>query len=229
MTKNFGFLKEIDTKLYKLIDEAESLYRDEYFDQCMIQTRRFGENVCKNVLGDYRTVESTFDDMLATLKDKVTGEIQEKEFIDDLYFLKKNGNTSAHSLNVKKDAITALECLQRAFEVALSYAVYHQCANSSLLKLRYDTELMITGKKSRKNLKEKFEEQKKIEKKSSAKKSKTKAEKKSPVTKKKRQSQSHTMTSKKSRKGISPFWIVVGISTVFSFVLLAGLFFASLK
>lgn len=227
MAKNFGFLKEIDSQLFKLIDEAENLYRDEYFDQCMVQTRRFGENVCKNVLGDYRTVEATFDDMLATLKDKTSGEIQEKEFIDDLYFLKKHGNTSAHSLNVKKDAMKALECLQRSFEVALSYAVYHQGANSSLLKLRYDTELMITGKKSQKTLKEKFEERKKAEKKTSQKNSKT--TKKTSATKKKRQSQSHTMTSQKAKKGISPFWITVGISCIFSFILLFGLFLASLK
>mgnify|MGYP007005824908 CR=1 FL=1 len=59
MTTNFDFLKKIDKNLYTIINEAEMLYRDEYFD-----------------------------DMLATLKDNITGEEQEREFIDDLYFLK---------------------------------------------------------------------------------------------------------------------------------------------
>ena len=95
--------------------------------------------------------------MLATLKDKACNSEQEKEFVDDLYFLKREGNNSTHALAVKKDAITALECLQRSFEIALNYAVYNQKANSNLLKLRYDTELLITGKKSKKSLAEKYE------------------------------------------------------------------------
>ena len=230
MVENFGFLKDIDKDLYSLINEAEKLYRDEYFDQCMTQTRRFGEHVCKNVLGSYRTIESTFDDMLATLKDKATGEVQEKEFIDDLYFLKKHGNTSTHSVKVKKDGIEALECLQRSFEVAVSYAVYHGGAKSSLLKLRYDTELLVTGKKSKKTLAQKFEEAKKQSEKSSAKKSsfsKSKGQKNSK--KKKSTKQSHTMTSKKRKKGVSVFWIIVGISFILSLLLLFLLFLFSLK
>jgi hypothetical protein len=67
---NFEFLKSVDKNLYEIISDAEELYRDEYFEQCIGQTRRFGENVCKNVLGSARTTEKTFDDMLATLKDK---------------------------------------------------------------------------------------------------------------------------------------------------------------
>ena len=63
---NFDFLKPIDKNLYNIICDAEKLYRDEYFEQCITQTRRFGENVCKNVLGNARTTEKTFDDMLAT-------------------------------------------------------------------------------------------------------------------------------------------------------------------
>ena len=230
MVENFGFLKDIDKDLYSLINEAEKLYRDEYFDQCMTQTRRFGEHVCKNVLGSYRTIESTFDDMLATLKDKATGEVQEKEFIDDLYFLKKHGNTSTHSVKVKKDGIEALECLQRSFEVAVSYAVYHCGAKLSLLKLRYDTELLVTGKKSKKTLAQKFEEAKKQSEKSSAKKSsfsKSKGQKNSK--KKKSTKQSHTMTSKKRKKGVSVFWIIVGISFILSLLLLFLLFLFSLK
>lgn len=48
-----------------------------------------------------------------------------------------------------KDGIEALECLQRAFEVAINYCVYSNGAGSKLLKLRYDTELLVTGVKSK--------------------------------------------------------------------------------
>ena len=233
MVTNFGFLKEIDKNLYTLIDDAERLYRDEYFDQCMTQTRRFGENVCKNVLGGHRTTETTFDAMLATLKDKGTGEVQEKEFIDDLYFLKKHGNSSTHSLRVKTDGMEALECLQRAFEVAVSYAVYHCGAKSSILKLRYDTELMLTGKKASKSLAQKFEESKKLYEEELEKTTQTvkTANKKTsaPKKKKKKVSQCHTMSSKKKKKGPSIFWITVGISAIFSILLTFCLFLVSLK
>ena len=111
MATNFDFLRKTDKNLYEIISEAEKLYRDEYFEQCMGQTRRFAENVCKNVLGRKRTTEDTFDQMLATLKDNSQGSEQEKEFIEDLYFLKKFGNQSVHSSSVKKDGINALECL----------------------------------------------------------------------------------------------------------------------
>lgn len=160
MSTNFNFLKNIDKDLFDIINDAEKLYRDEYFEQCMTQTRRFGENLCKNVLGSKRTLESTFDQMLATLKDCLTGEEQEKEFIDDLYFLKKHGNKSTHSNYVKKDGMEALECLQRAFELAINYCVYYKNANNNILKLRYDTELLITGKRTKKTLAEKYQEEK---------------------------------------------------------------------
>lgn len=160
MTTNFDFLKKIDKNLYTIINEAEMLYRDEYFEQCMVQTRRFGEHICRNVLGSRRRTERTFDDMLATLKDNITGEEQEREFIDDLYFLKKHGNNSAHSVKVHKDGIEALECLQRAFEVAINYCVYSNGAGSKLLKLRYDTELLVTGVKSKKSLSDRYIEEK---------------------------------------------------------------------
>lgn len=160
MPTNFEFLKKVDKDLYEIISEAENLYRDEYFEQCMAQTRRFAENVCKNVLGNKRTVEDTFDEMLATLKDNGTGEVQEKEFIDDLYFLKKHGNDAVHSSRVNRSGMEALECLQRAFEVAISYSVYNKGGKKNLLSLRYDTELLVTGKKSSRSLAEKFTEEK---------------------------------------------------------------------
>jgi len=159
MATNFDFLKSTDKNLFDIITEAEKLYRDEYFEQCMGQTRRFGENICKDVLGNRRTTEETFDDMLATLKDKSKGNPHEKEFLDDLYFLKKNGNKSVHGASVKKDGITALECLQRAFEVAISYSVFKNGPSDKLLRLQYDTELLVTGKKN-KSLSERYSEAK---------------------------------------------------------------------
>ena len=59
-----------------------------------------------------------------------------------------------------KDGMEALECLQRAFEVAINYSVYNRSASSNILKLRYDTELLITGKKKEKSLAEKYIEAK---------------------------------------------------------------------
>ncbi len=206
MATNFDFLKSVDKNLFEIITEAEKLYRDEYFEQCMGQTRRFGEHVCKKVLGRNRTSENTFDEMLATLKDKSQGADQEKEFINDLYFLKKHGNTSVHAEKVKKDGMAALECLQRAFEVGLNYAVYNKKAKPNLLKLRYDTELLVTGKKSKKSLAERYTE----EKQKTFTKRKTKTSTKKTALKK----QVYTMQSDTDKQGVSIFWIVVGVSLV---------------
>lgn len=160
MATNFQFLKKVNSNLFEIIADAEKLYRDEYFEQCMAQTRRFGEQICKDMLTQNNKQTGSFDEMLATLKDHSNGNVQEKEFIDDLYFLKKNGNQSVHSGTVKKDAMTALECLKRSFEVAINYSVYNQGANSNILKLDYDVELLVTDKKSKKSLKERYEEEK---------------------------------------------------------------------
>ena len=156
---NFDFLKPLDKNLYDIITDAEKLYRDEYFEQSISQSRRFGEAVCKIILGE-KSIGLSFDDMLATLKDKAISSIQEKEFIDDLYFIKREGNTSIHSTTVKKDGIIALECLQRSFEVAINYAVHFRKSNPKLLKFRFDTELLITGKKAKKSLSERYSEEK---------------------------------------------------------------------
>lgn len=223
MATNFDFLKKVDTNLFEIISEAEKLYRDEYFEQCMGQTRRFGENVCKKVLGANRTTEKTFDDMLATLKDCSTGEDVEKEFIDDLYFLKKHGNNAVHSSSVKKDGMEALECLQRAFEVAINYSVYNRSASSNILKLRYDTELLVTGKKKEKSLAEKYTEAKKQTTKKTT--TKTKA-KKNTTNKKKFQKQSSVMVCKTPKKRISLYWIFVGISCIISLTIILGMIIA---
>lgn len=196
---NFDFLKKINNDLYEIITDAEKLYASEFFEQCMGQTRRFGEQMCKSILSDYRL--NSFDDMLATLKDKAAS-IPEKEFVDDLYFLKKQGNLSVHSSKVKQDGLAALECLQRAFEAAINYAVLYKKGNKSILKKQYDIELLVTGKRG---LKEKYEKQKSIK----------------PT--KRKETQSYTMKPKSQnvKKRISAFWIFVAISSVISLILIA--------
>lgn len=213
MATNFDFLKPVDKNLFDIITEAEKLYRDEYFEQCMGQTRRFGEHICKQVLGKNRTSENTFDQMLATLKDKGNGSEQEKEFINDLYFLKKHGNESVHSAKVKKDGIEALECLQRAFEIAINYTVYNKKGKTNILKLRYDTELLVTGKKSKKTLSEKYLEEKNKEK------TFTKR-KKTTSPKKNLDKQVYEMKSATDKKGLPVFWILVGFSSIVSIIVL---------
>jgi len=189
MSNNFTFLKNTDKNLYDIISDAEKLYRDEYFEQCIAQTRRFAETICKKVLGDNYVGSSTFDEMLATLKDKSHGFEQEKEFIDDLYFLKQQGNLTVHASRVNQDAIVALECLKRSFEVAISYSVYYKNQKNDILKHQYDVELLITGKKN-KSLAQRYSEKKRImvkdkpvEKKSSIKNTTTKKKIKTIVTK----------------------------------------------
>lgn len=103
-------------------------------------------------MGSNAGVDDTFDNMLATLKDTPHPSEIEKEFIDDLYFIKKAGNASVHSLQVKKDADIAkdaLECLERSFEACLNFAVYKCNASDDLLNLVFDEEMLMTGKKSK--------------------------------------------------------------------------------
>ena len=222
MTTNFDFLREVDKDLFEIITEAEKLYRDEYFEQCMAQTRRFGENVCKNVLGYRGSSAGTFDEMLAFLKDKTSGEEQEKEFIEDLYFLKRNGNKSVHSSSVKRDYLTALECLQRAFEVAISYSVYNRGAKPEILRLNYDTELLITGKPKQKTLAERYAEEKAYAERSSTPvKAKISSEK--PPKKKPAKLQSYQMTPSKKRAKYPIFWILVGVTTLISLLILGAM------
>lgn len=208
MVANFDFLRTVDKDLFDIINDAERLYRGEFFEQCIGQTRRFGEHLCKKVLGTQRNGENSFDEMLSTLKDKCKNS-QEKEFIDDLYFLKKQGNNSIHSGKVKQSGMTALECLQRSFEAAINYAVYTCNAKKDILKLNYDTELLVTGHKSKKSLSESYLE------------AKEKAVKKSVSSKrntdKKVKKQVSAMKSVPRKTGIPVFWILVGISFFVTF------------
>ena len=207
MSTNFTFLKPVDKNLFEIISDAEKLYRDEYLEQCMGQTRRFAESICKNVLGERYTGANTFDEMLATLKDKSKGSIQEREFIDDLYFLKQQGNQSLHSSKVKRDGVVALECLKRAFEVAINYCVYTRFQDNKLLKEQYDVELLVTGKKN-KSLAQRYSE-KKIEtsqKKKFEKQNNKKTVAKQVRTKTKTTPKSKIIKSKKKKKtGLSLF------------------------
>lgn len=226
MATNFDFLKNTDKNLFEIITEAEKLYRDEYFEQCMTQTRRFAENICKDVLGNRRTSEETFDDMLATLKDKAEGNPQEKEFLDDLYFLKRKGNQSTHSSSVKKDGITALECLQRAFEVAISYSVYKNGPSEKLLRMQYDTELLVTGKKN-KSLSERYTEKKNQFKTRKTENSSSKTEKKSSAQKKSK-TLKLKQPSDKTRK-IPVFWLIMLVAFTISLTIIGFLFLTSVR
>lgn len=209
---NFDFLKDIDNNLYEIITEAEKLYTSEFFEQCIGQTRRFGEQMCKSIFAQKRLYDGSFDEMLGTLKDNAKS-IPEKEFIDDLYFLKKQGNISVHASSVKRDGMVALECLQRAFESAINYAVFYKKGNKNILNKHYDVELLVTGKAS---LSEKYQKQK----------TKTKKVQKTQKTQPK---QSYSMKTKKAKpkNQVSIFWIFVGISFIVSITLL--MFMAIIK
>lgn len=229
MPTNFDFLKKVDKNLFEIVAEAEKLYRDEYFEQSMVQTRRFGEHVCKKVLGKNRTTEETFDEMLATLNDCSFGNIEEKEFINDLYFLKKHGNSAVHSGSVKKDGMEALECLKRAFEVAISYCIYNRKANPKIMRLSYDTELLVTGEKTKK-LSDRYKEAKEKAVKSSdfdepkLKKSSATKSKSTKTTKKKTTKKQSSVMACKSKKSFPIFWILVGITFVISLLIFLVLF-----
>lgn len=229
MPTNFDFLKKVDKNLFEIVAEAEKLYRDEYFEQSMVQTRRFGEHVCKKVLGKNRTTEETFDEMLATLNDCSFGNVEEKEFINDLYFLKKHGNSAVHSGSVKKDGMEALECLKRAFEVAISYCIYNRKANPKIMRLSYDTELLVTGEKNKK-LSDRYKEAKEKAVKSSdfdepkLKKTSATKSKSTKTTKKKTTKKQSSVMVCKSKKSFPIFWILVGITFIISLLIFLVLF-----
>ena len=211
MPTNFDFLKGSDKNLYEIISDAEMLYRDEYYEQCITQTRKFAENVCKKTLGSLRTTEETFDQMLETLKDNSNGSDEEKEFIEDLYFLKKCGNQVVHSSKSDQNGLDALECLQRAFEVAINYAVYIKKAGKDKLDLHFDIDLLATGKKN-KSLARKYLKAKEAG--INVKENKT-SKPKHPAKK----VQQSSMKSSPKPKKITPYWILVGISSAITFVL----------
>ena len=192
---NFEFLKDLDNDLYGIAYEAEQLFKDGYFEQCMIQTRRFGECLCRKVMGNGAQANDTFDNMLATLKDTPQPSEEEKEFLEDMYFLKKSGNLSAHSKKSSNDANagkTALECLERAFEAAVNVSVFRYNADKSVLNLVFDEELLMTGVKSEAATLQEEYNAKRREAKKTSKKEKSDKDKNSPEKPKKKKKSKKT-------------------------------------
>lgn len=145
---NFLFLEKNNKNLFNIISEAEKLFRDEYFEQAMIQARRFAENICRDLLQNKVLPDETFDSMINRIKDKSFGNMRMQEFSDDLYFLKKHGNNSAHSSVAVKNGKIALECLERAYEISILYSNLKYGYNKKLDKAVFSEELLMTGKKS---------------------------------------------------------------------------------
>lgn len=145
---NFKFLKKNNESLFNIIANAEKLFTDEYFEQVPVQVRRFAENICRDLLQGNVLPDETLDSMINRLKDKSFDNIRMKEFADDLYFLKKHGNNSAHSSNTLNDGKIALECLERAYEVAVFYSNVKYGYNKKLDKSVFCEELLMTGEKS---------------------------------------------------------------------------------
>lgn len=144
MANNFDFLEKIDKELFSNIEDAQKLFRDEYFNQCAVQVRVFAEKTAKKILGN-SSINLTFDDTINCLKDKIKTP-REKEFVDDLFFIKKIGNKCAHGEDTTSSE--ALEIIHCAFEVAINYAQSKK-RNEKLETLRFDDTLLITGKKQK--------------------------------------------------------------------------------
>lgn len=164
---NFLFLKKNNENLFNIISEAENLFRDEYFEQSVVQIRRFAENLCRELLQDKVLADDTFDSMINKIKDQSFGNTRMKEFADDLYFLKKHGNNSAHSSSAsKREQVgkVALECLERAYEISIFYSSIKFGYNKKLDRTVFSEELLMTGKKTGKKsspklLKEKYSDE----------------------------------------------------------------------
>jgi len=155
MASNFDFLKEIDNELFEIIEEAQNLFRSEYFNQCVIQTRIYAEKMAKKIAPNTNSAE-TFDNILNNLKDKIQS-VQEKEFIEDLFFIKKLGNQCAHGEETKPS--DALEVLKRAFEAGISYSNFKIKNKKMLEKINsrlFDETLLITAKPKENTLAEKY-------------------------------------------------------------------------
>lgn len=152
MASNFDFLKNIDKELFDIVQDGEKLFRDEYFNQSVVQFRIYAEKMAKKILNSDNS-EFTFDTILNNLKDKVKTQ-REKEFIEDLFFIKKEGNACAHGEDAT--AITTLEVIKRAFEAGINYA-YTKTKNKTIDSLIFDETLLITQKpKNKEPLVEKY-------------------------------------------------------------------------
>lgn len=209
---NFLFLKKNNPNLFNIISEAEKLFRDEYFEQAMIQTRRFAENLCKDLLQDNVLPDETFDSMINRIKDKSFGNTRMQEFSDDLYFLKKHGNNSAHSSVAVKNGKDALECMERAYEIAIFYSNIKYGYNKKLDKTVFSEELLMTGAKTSPKLKEKYTEE--------LKKARTKASSTKAKPKKVQKSAKKQKSKKKKKKSPKALFIIISVITLIALVYL---------
>lgn len=221
---NFSFLKKNNENLFNIISEAENLFRDEYFEQSVVQVRRFAENLCRDLLQDKVLPDDTFDSMICKIKDNSFGNMRMKEFADDLYFLKKHGNNSAHSSSAsKKEGAAgkiALECLERAYEIAILYSNVKFGYSKKLDKMVFSEELLMTGKKTGKNsspklLKEKYSDELK---KSRAKSPNTKNTKPKKVQKTGGRKQKSKKKNKSKNKILLTIIVVALIAFVYFFL-----------
>lgn len=144
---NFDFIKSINKNFYELGETAEKLFRDEYYDQCITQTRKMAEVMTKTILGCKAQEGDTFDDMLYKLKTISCDTKYEQEFIRDMYFLKKQGNIATHSEKSGNDGEIALECLEHAFEACVNYA-YSKTKDDNINRLLFDEKLLVLGEKN---------------------------------------------------------------------------------
>lgn len=147
MSSNFDFLQKVDNEIFNLAKTAEKLFRDEYFEQCITQTRKLAERIIRNVLGNSATVEDSFDDMLYKLKTVSKNTMREQEFISDMYFLKKQGNLATHGEKIENSGEIALDCLEHAFEACINFA-YSKTNDDTLNRLIFDEKLLILGEKN---------------------------------------------------------------------------------
>lgn len=147
MSSNFDFLQKVDNEIFNLAKTAEKLFRDEYFEQCITQTRKLAERIIRNVLGNSATVEDSFDDMLYKLKTVSKNTMREQEFISDMYFLKKQGNLATHGEKIENSGEVALDCLEHAFEACINFA-YSKTNDDTLNRLIFDEKLLILGEKN---------------------------------------------------------------------------------
>ena len=147
MSSNFDFLQKVDNEIFNLAKTAEKLFRDEYFEQCITQTRKLAERIIRNVLGNSATVEDSFDDMLYKLKTVSKNTMREQEFISDMYFLKKQGNLATHGEKIENSGEVALDCLEHAFEACINFA-YSKTNDDTLNRLIFDEKLLVLGEKN---------------------------------------------------------------------------------
>lgn len=147
MNSNFDFLENLDKEIFNLAKTAEKLFRDEYFEQCITQTRKLAERIIRIVLGNSATSEDSFDDMLYKLKTVSKNTMREQEFISDMYFLKKQGNLATHGEKIENCGEVALNCLEHAFEACINFA-YSKTNDDTLNRLIFDEKLLVLGEKN---------------------------------------------------------------------------------